>query len=157
MNTSGENAIVRLDVRNLRRPLDTLQPMQLCNFRVKFTGVPSDAASMSVVIYNAAGDNHFEPVMCNRDDNGDWYADIIGACFPVAGEVKYQVAMYSAEGGTYAGGVGKAVITAFDPIAGGMPLPSGGYAVTSIYDDYGNPHTVKAVLVDGEWTWRMED
>lgn len=150
------NAVIHIDPKNLGRRLETIQPMQLCNFRLMIVGVPSDMAKVSVAIYRPDGER-FEAIPCTQDDNGDWYAVVSGACFPNAGEAKYQIGMFDAEDAPYGGGVGKSVITAFDPMAGGEPLPDGRVLVTEIPDSSGVAHKIVAVQVDGEWTWQIAD
>ena len=154
MNTP--NKTVRLDPENLRRPLETLQPMQLCAYTLKILGVPQDARDVKVMVMKTDG-SHFAAVPCTQDGNGDWSCDLIGALFPAAGETKYQIGMRDAEGKPFAGGVGRVMISPFEPFAGGEVTPEGAIILTEIPDDSGNSHRIKAVKVDGEWTWRMED
>lgn len=154
MNTP--NRTVHLDPENLRRPLETLQPMQLCAYTLKILGAPQDAQDMKVMVMKQDG-SHFSAVPCTQDGNGDWSCDLIGALFPTAGETKYQIGMSDADGKQFAGGVGRVMVEPFEPFAGGTVTPEGAIILTEIPDDSGNSHRIKAVKVDGEWTWRMED
>lgn len=154
MNTP--NKIVRLDVGNLRRPLETLTPMQLCAYTLKVVDVPNDARDLQIVVGKTDG-THFTAVPMTQDSNGDWWCNVIGLMFPTAGEVKYQIGMTDGEGRHFAGGYGKVLVTAFDEMSGGAVTPDGDIILTAVPDEQGNPHHIKAVKVDGEWTWQIAD
>lgn len=154
MNTP--NTLVELDIRNLHRPLATLQPMQLCAYSVKLTNVPPEMKDVKVTIMKA-NDEHFTPMPCTQDGNGDWYCNLIGGFFPQAGETVYQVTMSDFDGRRFAGGKGRVIVEPFDSVGGGSVTPQGDIILTEIPDDNGNSHRIKAVKVDGEWTWRIED
>lgn len=158
MNTP--NTTIRLDLAHLRCPLETLQPMQLCAYSVKLIEVPADARDVTITVFKPDG-TFYQPIPFTQDGNGDWFCDLIGAIFPTAGEAKYQIAMNDENGHRCAGGKGKVLIEPFDVTSGGEITPEGDIILTTIPDDSGKAHRIKAVnrgtKENPDWTWQMED
>lgn len=154
------NTYIELDVQNLKRPLVTIQAMQLCGVRIAVRRVPEDTADLRITIYKPDG-THFIAIPLAQNTNGDWDGFILGACFPTAGEAQYQIHYRDAEDHVCAGGKGKVLIGAFDPMEGGEVTPEGDIILTALQDDKGLSHKIVAVNrgtdAEPDWSWEIRD
>jgi len=152
------NAVVFVDVRDLRRPLVPWTAKQICSFTAEIRDVPEDISAVSVMVFKPNGE-HFIGVPCSQDDNGVWHCVLNPAYFPAVGTGRYEVVGTDSFGNNAALGAGKIVIEQFT--AGGTVVPTGVTPVVAeISDQYGIAHKIVAVNVgtaeNPDWTSQVE-
>lgn len=83
------NATVGCDVSRLDYPLRAFKARQGHNFVALFRRVPADATGLFVRVFKESG-AYFD-VTAHEHPDGGWTVRIPAACFPTAGEFKYEV------------------------------------------------------------------
>ena len=89
------NTIVDCDVSRLNFPLRTFFARQGHNFVALFKRVPADVTNLFVRVFKENG-AYFD-ITAHEHPDGGWTARIPAACFPSAGEFKYEVHATSAD------------------------------------------------------------
>lgn len=138
------NAIVKLNVRQLNRPLITWHARQLHSFVAQIDDIPDDVTSIIARVFKTDGVSHFDIPINRRAGNSIGLAYVIGTCFLNSGEAKYEIHAYDANGNMTALGVG---LIQVDPFTGtGAPIqPGQSVPVMQITDKTGALHTILAV------------
>lgn len=149
------NATIKINLRELYRPRETLQVCQAATARVKLVNIPSDVSDIGVVVYKTSGEEHYAPVPCNVDDNGDYSCKLLGAMFPTAGLARYEIIGKDEDGDTVALGFGRIMVAEF---GSGKETTGEVVSITTIPDEDGVMHKVVAVRNEyGDWTWEIRD
>lgn len=153
-----KNARVRVNPRELGRPLDTLQARFGSSFSLEVVDVPEDVSTVFVRVFRAAADAYFD-CPATQNDNGDWNCYIIGTTFPDVGDAVYEIHATDADGNPTSLGSGKVRIEPFS--AGSSPIVQGSeVSVATLPDETGALHQVVAVnlgtAAEPDWTWRVK-
>ena len=140
------NAEVDCDVSRLDFPLRAFKARQGHNFVARFRRVPADVTGLYVRIFRENG-AYFD-VTAHEHPDGGWTARIAAACFPAAGEFRYEVHATAADGQPAAIGEGGLKVDPFStttaPLAVGtvqevaqLPCAGGGFVqVVMKWDGY---------------------
>lgn len=153
------NATVNCDVSRLDRPLRPFKARQGHGFVALFRHVPADVEKAYVRVFKENG-AYFD-VTAHEHRGGEWTARIPAACFPSAGEFKYEVHATAADGQPCAIGEGRLVVDPFstttEPVAIGtvqevaqLPCSGGGFVqVVMKWDGYEwMPEAVKSATAN---------
>ena len=89
------NAIVDINVMRLNCQLPTFNARQGHNFVALFRRVPADVTGLFVRVFKSNG-AYFD-VSGHEHANGSWSVRIPAACFPVAGDFRYEIHATSAD------------------------------------------------------------
>ena len=130
------NANVDCDVARLDAPLRPWKARQGHNFVALFRRVPADVTGLFVRVFKANG-AYFD-VTGHEHPDGGWTVRIPAACFPNAGEFRYEVHATAADDQPAAIGEGRLAVESFSttttPIAPGtvqevaqLPCEGGGF------------------------------
>ena len=130
------NAEVDCDVSRLDFPLRAWKARQGHNFVARFRRVPADVTKLFVRVFktNAA---YFD-ITAHEHPDGGWTARVPAACFPFAGDFKYEVHATASDDQPAAIGEGRLLVQPFSttttPIAPGtvqevaqLPCAGGGF------------------------------
>jgi len=130
------NAEVDCDVSRLDFPLRTFKARAGHNFVALFRRVPADVTKLFVRVFkeNAA---YFD-LTAHEHPGGEWVCRIPAACFPVAGDFRYEVHATAADDQPAAIGEGRLLVQPFStttvPVEPGtvqevaqLPCEGGGY------------------------------
>lgn len=140
------NAIVDCDATRLNFPLRAFRARQGHNFVARFRRVPADATGLFVRVFKA--DGAYYDVTAHEHADGTWTARIPAACFPAAGESRYEVHATAADGEPCALGEGRLSVAPFStttaPVEPGavqevaqIPCAGGGFVqVVMKWDGY---------------------
>lgn len=140
------NAIVDCDVSRLDFPLRALKARQGHGFVAVFRRVPADVTRLYVRVFKGHG-AYFD-VTAHEHLDGAWSARVAAACFPEAGEFRYEVHATAADGQPCAIGEGRLKVDPFStttvPVAVGtvqevaqLPCAGGGFVqVVMKWDGY---------------------
>lgn len=140
------NAEVDCDVSLLDFPLRPFKARQGHNFVALFRRVPADVTGLFVRVFKVNG-AYFDVTGCEHPDGG-WTVRIPAACFPDAGESRYEVHAVAADDQPAAIGEGRLQVLPFSttttPIAPGavqevaqLPCEGGGFVqVVMKWDGY---------------------
>jgi len=140
------NAIVDCNVSRLDVQLRPFKARQGHNFVALFTRVPADVTGLFVRVFKENG-AYFD-VSGHERRNGSWTVRIPAACFPAAGEFRYEVHATSADDQPAAIGEGPLSVAPFSttttPVAPGtvqnvaqLPCEGGGFVqVVMKWDGY---------------------
>lgn len=155
-----KNARVRVNPRELDRPLDTLQARFGSSFMLEIVDVPNGVSGVFVRVFRAAydGEAYFD-CPANQNDNGDWSCYIIGTTFPDVGEASYEIHATDDMGNPTSLGAGKVRVKPFS--SGSSPIPQGSVvSVATLPDETGALHQVVAVNIgtaqEPDWTWQVK-
>ena len=105
------NAIVDCDVARLDAPLRPCKARQGHNFVALFRRVPADVTGLYVRVFKANG-AYFD-VTAHEHPDGGWTVRIPAACFPEAGEFRYEVHALAADDQPAAIGEGRLAVASF--------------------------------------------
>ena len=130
------NAIVDCDVARLDVPLRPWKARQGHNFVALFRRVPADVTGLFVRVFKA--DAAYFDITGHEHPDGGWTVRIPAACFPYAGEFRYEVHATAADDQPAAIGEGRLAVAAFSttttPIEPGtvqevaqLPCAGGGF------------------------------
>lgn len=154
------NARVRVNPRELGRPLDTLQARFGSSFSLELVDVPNGVSGVFVRVFRAAfdGEAYFD-CPASQNDNGDWNCYLIGTTFPDVGDASYEVHATDDEGNPTSLGAGRVRIKPFS--AGSSPITQGSVvSVATLPDETGALHQVVAVNIGTaehpDWTWQVK-
>lgn len=152
-----KNARVRVNPRELGRPLDTLQARFGSSFCLEVVDIPEDVSAVFVRVFRAAADAYFD-CPATQNDNGDWNCYIIGTTFPDVGEAAYEIHATDSDGNPTSLGAGKVRIEPFS--AGSSPITQGSeVSVATLPDETGALHQVVAInlgtAAEPDWTWQV--
>ena len=140
------NAVVYCDVSRLDFPLRAWKARQGHNFVALFRRVPADVTKLFVRVFRENG-AYFD-VTAHEHTDGGWTVRIPAACFPTAGEFKYEVHAMASDDQPAAIGEGRLFVDPFSttttPIAPGtvqevaqLPCEGGGHVqVVMRWDGY---------------------
>lgn len=153
-----KNARVRVNPKELGRPLDTLQARFGSSFTLEIADVPNDLSGLFVRVFRAAADAYFD-CPASQNDNGDWTCYMIGTTFPDVGEAKYEIHAIDDLGNPTSLGGGKVRVEPFS--AGSSPVTQGeAVSVATLPDETGALHQVVAVNIgtaeEPEWSWQVK-
>ena len=115
------NAIVDCDVSRLDCPLRPFKARQGHNFVALFRRVPADATGLFVRVFRENG--AYWDVSAHEHRGGEWSVRIPAACFPLAGEFKYEVHATAGDDQPSALGEGRLKVDSFSTTT--TPLPVG--------------------------------
>lgn len=130
------NAIVDCDVARLDAPLRPWKARQGHNFVALFRRVPADVTGLFARVFKANG-AYFD-ITGHEHPDGGWTVRIPAACFPNAGEFRYEVHATAADDQPAAIGEGRLSVASFSttttPIEPGtvqevaqLPCEGGGF------------------------------
>ena len=140
------NAEIDCDVSRLDFPLRAWKARQGHNFVARFRRVPADVTKLFARVFKANG-AYFD-VTGHEHPDGGWTVRVSAACFPEAGEFKYEVHATAADDEPAAIGEGRLMVAPFstttEPIPVGtvqevaqMPCEGGGFVqVVMKWDGY---------------------
>lgn len=130
------NAIIDCDSERLNFPKRTMYARQGHNFVALLRRVPADVTNVFVRVFKA--DAAYYDVTAHEHPGGDWVCRIPAACFPRAGEFRYEVHATACDDQPAALGEGNLSVAPFStttsPIAPGtvqevaqLPCDGGGF------------------------------
>lgn len=130
------NATVDCDVARLNVPLRPFYARQGHNFVVCLRRVPADCTALVLRIFKENG-AYFD-ISCKEHASGEWSARVTAACFPAAGEFKYELHATAADDQPCAIGEGRVLVQPFSttttPVTPGtmqevaqLPVEGGGF------------------------------
>ena len=130
------NAIIDCDVSRLDFPLRAWKARQGHNFVALLRRVPADVEHLCVRVFKS--NNAYFDLTANEHESGAWTVRVPAACFPAAGEFKYEVHATAADDQPAALGEGRLLVQPFstttDPIEPGtvqevaqLPCEGGGF------------------------------
>ena len=140
------NAVVECDVSRLDFMLRPFKAKQGHSFVALLRRVPADNTGLFVRVFNA--DGAYFDITGHEHPDGDWTVRIPAACFPAAGELKYEVHAVAADDQPAAIGEGRLLVEPFStttaPVAPGtvqpvaqLPCEGGGFVnVVMKFDGY---------------------
>lgn len=140
------NAEIDCDVSRLDFPLRAWKARQGHNFVARFRRVPADVTNLFARVFKANG-AYFD-VTGHEHPDGGWTVRVSAACFPEAGEFKYEVHATAADDEPAAIGEGRLMVAPFstttEPVPVGtvqevaqMPCEGGGFVqVVMKWDGY---------------------
>lgn len=140
------NAEIDCDVSRLDFPLRAWKARQGHNFVARFRRVPADVTKLFARVFKANG-AYFD-VTGHEHPDGGWTVRVSAACFPEAGEFKYEVHATAADDEPAAIGEGRLMVAPFstttEPVPVGtvqevaqMPCEGGGFVqVVMKWDGY---------------------
>lgn len=153
-----KNATIVLDIKNLCRPLATLQARFACAFTAEILKVPQGVDDVFVRVFRAGTDAYFD-CPATPDSNGDYTCYMLGTCFPTVGKSYYEIHGKDEQGNDTALGGGKVEVAPFS--VNGERLEQG-YTITvaRIPDTEGKYHAVRAVNIGTaekpDWAWQID-
>ena len=140
------NAEIDCDVSRLDFPLRAWKARQGHNFVARFRRVPADVTKLFARVFKANG-AYFD-VTGHEHPDGGWTVRVSAACFPEAGEFKYEVHATAADDEPAAIGEGRLMVAPFstttEPVPVGtvqevaqMPCEGGGFVQVGMkWDGY---------------------
>ena len=114
------NAEIDCDVSRLDVPLRPFKARQGHNFVAHFRRVPADVTKLYVRVFKENG-AYFD-VSAHEHPDGGWTARISAACFPSAGEFKYEVHATASDDQPTAIGEGRLVVQPFSTTTAPVPV-----------------------------------
>ena len=105
------NAEIDCDVSRLDFPLRAFKARQGHNFVAHFRRVPADVTGLFVRVFRENG--AYYDVTAHEHPDGGWTARIPAACFPAAGEFRYEVHATAADDQPAAIGEGRLEVRPF--------------------------------------------
>ena len=145
------NAEVDCDVSRLDFPLHAWKARQGHNFVALLRRVPADVTDVFVRVFKANGE-YFD-VSAHEHPDGGWTVRMPAACFPDAGDFRYEVHATAADDQPAAIGEGRLAVAAFSTTA--TPTEPGAIQhVAELPTADGGTVQVVMAYVDGEWKMR---
>ena len=114
------NAEIDCDVSRLDFPLRAWKARQGHNFVARFRRVPADVTQLFARVFKANG-AYFD-VTGHEHPDGGWTVRIPAACFPEAGEFKYEVHATAADDEPAAIGEGRLAVAPFSTTTSPLPI-----------------------------------
>lgn len=115
------NAIVDCDVSRLDVPLRAFKARQGHNFVALFRRVPADVTNLFVRVFKA--DGAYFDISAREHRGGWWTARIPAACFPAAGDSRYELHATASDDEPAALGEGRLFVKPFTTTT--TPVPVG--------------------------------